>query len=558
VSRRNADESRDNRVLGLLAHCVRNLETHEAQAGCNVVVNLLSQRAPDEIVDVLRDAWAELGRFDKARERFGQVWEAVAKRVPGLARRSLYEAISGPVRSTPRPRMPSYAERAPRVRPPWQTDERSSNDEIRDGSDFRDVLYCMRAIYDRSVEMGGERRRVTFWAHDGSYNRGVFTAFCSDVALGFGGEVMDKWNSDDYATKAVFATFEDDPRVLVVRMLGEDVSQDEAWFEHESFNMNPFNDRAFEREMRTLIADAEITRWTRRNTDAERHARAMETSNPNYPDGIDDLVYRSYSEHGYLVVDAVHNESVVGRVVALDPESEGHLTAVDGRRLGALTGLQVNGHRRIGIATEIIERMAALLAENHGLYLASDVTPKLMTPESIAFFEKQVKEGRAKKIRVYDTKPIDPKYTVMRYVLNDAPPATLRNPWTRRNSDADFRAAERLASTGDPQAQASLRTARLRAGLPVEPFVPPAHLESVLDRHGGFTVVTSGSRIGTNSTLWRPSRVLKRGVEGELTRHEGGRFYQNIKPVVWGYYKVRGYRYPVITFWHELTGERIA
>ena len=574
-------EDRDNRVLGLLAHCVRNLEPHEAQTGCNVVVNLLSQRTPDEIVAALKEAWAELGRFDKARERFAQVWEAVAKRVPGLATRSLDETIRT-ARSTPR-RTRSYEDEEPRYRPPWQTDERACHSDINETSGFRNVLYCMRAIYDRSVELGDERRRVTFWAHDGSYSRGVFTAFCSDAALGFGGEVMEKWNSEGanpYATKAVFATFDDDKQqVLLVRMLGRDVTSDNVWLAHESFNRNPFNDHAFEEDVRALIADAEATPKRRRNSDERLRGLEREAARGDPQAEARVLVERMRA--GELGPENVALAAVLGDEAARQARPDWHATIHQAWR-GELP------------------RSSSRLPQLHFSYVARFSPPAIQSQVARRSLLRNLKDTDERELfRTTDerellrTRLTAIQYRFMRFMAQGDTPAALerlremavigrlpsesdshamnrelaaqRDDFValllgrlRRNSDEDLRKLEREALLGDPQAEASLRSTRLRVGLPVEPFVPPAHLESVLDQHGGFTAVTGGSRVGRNATHWRPGRVLRHGVAGELTRYEGGRFYQNIEPVVWGYYKVRGYRYPVITFWHELTGERIA
>lgn len=136
--------------------------------------------------------------------------------------------------------------------PEWQTDERSSYNEV--GGDRTNKNYALKEIYEFSKEQG-DVIDVTFWAFDGQFGRGVFTAKSNEASLGFGGEVMEDWNSkgaNPYDTIAVFASFGKDNRVKLIRLRGQDVSGENRWFEHSSFNLNPFNDREFVREMRKL------------------------------------------------------------------------------------------------------------------------------------------------------------------------------------------------------------------------------------------------------------------------------------------------------------------
>ena len=80
---------------------------------------------------------------------------------------------------------------------------------------------------------------------------------------------------------------------------------------------------------------------------------------------------------------------------------------------------------------------------------------------------------------------------------------------------------------------------------------------NVIDRHGGFTVVTKGRRQG-ESTLWRPGHVLKETTEGTLVDINPKSFYQLNNDVTKATYKVAGYRYPVILWFDNKSGERIA
>ena len=87
-------------------------------------------------------------------------------------------------------------------------------------------------------------------------------------------------------------------------------------------------------------------------------------------------------------------------------------------------------------------------------------------------------------------------------------------------------------------------------------FTPPEHVDSVIDKRGGFTTETRGKIVGYG-TLWRRGDILRNGVSGILMRYERGSFYQKIEPVTRAYYKVPGYNKLVVIYCDELTGERI-
>lgn len=84
----------------------------------------------------------------------------------------------------------------------------------------------------------------------------------------------------------------------------------------------------------------------------------------------------------------------------------------------------------------------------------------------------------------------------------------------------------------------------------------PPDVVDVRDKHGGFTCETTGKRSGTN-TLWRPGRIIRSFV-GTLISYDEKSFYQQNDDVTRAVYKVSGYRYPVICWFDNKTGERIA
>jgi len=139
--------------------------------------------------------------------------------------------------------------------PPWQTDLRSSYNEV--GFGFTNLNYCKKSIYDKSVENGGKEslERWTIWAFDGSFFRGVFTVFCNTQTLGYAGMAMQEWNegsNSSYNTKAVFASLSDTKELILIRLDGRDVSKEMKKFHHDSTNDNPGNDQEFVRMLSRL------------------------------------------------------------------------------------------------------------------------------------------------------------------------------------------------------------------------------------------------------------------------------------------------------------------
>jgi len=81
---------------------------------------------------------------------------------------------------------------------------------------------------------------------------------------------------------------------------------------------------------------------------------------------------------------------------------------------------------------------------------------------------------------------------------------------------------------------------------------PPAET-NVLDRHGGFTM-----REDDGDTVWRPGHLLKKGTTGTLVSFDEKSFYQTNSNATCATYRVPGYRYPVLIWFDNATGDRIA
>jgi hypothetical protein len=127
-------------------------------------------------------------------------------------------------------------------------------------------------------------------------------------------------------------------------------------------------------------------------------------------------------------------------------------------------------------------------------------------------------------------------------------------------------------------------------------MIPP-EFESVIDRHGGFTIESQMpsymkrhtvfgktlKRLGRfdmvgrresltralkgaqparelpiGQTLWRPGALLKGDTVGRLLAFDEESFYQQNNDVTVALYRVPGYGYPIILWFDNKTGERIA
>lgn len=86
-------------------------------------------------------------------------------------------------------------------------------------------------------------------------------------------------------------------------------------------------------------------------------------------------------------------------------------------------------------------------------------------------------------------------------------------------------------------------------------MIPEKEID-VLDEFGGFTALTKGKNIGI-CTLWRSGRILK-NTTGILQHYYEKSFFQNNNDVTEAVYKVKGYHYPVVLWFDNKTGKRIA
>jgi hypothetical protein len=85
-------------------------------------------------------------------------------------------------------------------------------------------------------------------------------------------------------------------------------------------------------------------------------------------------------------------------------------------------------------------------------------------------------------------------------------------------------------------------------------MIPPNKID-ITDKNHGFTAITTKQ----GDTLWRPIRVLLyKNLYADLQSYDENSFYQLNDNVTKAIYKVRGYRYPIVCWFDNLTLERIA
>lgn len=286
MRRRNPNLKLD-RILGLLAHCVRNADSPtEARQGCELATRMLSQHAPDDVVRVLGAAWQQHSGFPGGPQKLRLVWDDVTRGRPEFSARSFDEVAdvgSGAgqeaddhgfrrrsERATVTP--PPWARHSKFTRrteptdrqeeaPPWQTDKKARSHRIDESAGFANKNYCLREIHRKALEDGGPLLLVTFMTFDGEFGRGGLVAYSSESALGFGGKATEAWVGSGplpYEAKAVFATFAGIPqKALLVRLLGADVADvsDGLWLDYHGDS--PWSDRSFEQAAAALVASAE-------------------------------------------------------------------------------------------------------------------------------------------------------------------------------------------------------------------------------------------------------------------------------------------------------------
>ena len=228
-----------------------------------------SQPSPEEVKkkyrDLARKAHPDVGGTAEAIAQINNANDVLVNSGPDFSRSS--PGASGNAWQSKGPWSPSrpsgghYRPYQSKEQPPWQTDSRSSYNDVPsdnpDGSErpenFRHLNYCMKKIYEHSLQAGA----VSDWtisAFDGAFFRGVFTAKTNEPSLGYAGKVMQTWNSEGanpYPTHAVIAAQKSSNSWKVIQLRGQDVSAQNIVIESEKGGA-PWNDRTFSAKLKKL------------------------------------------------------------------------------------------------------------------------------------------------------------------------------------------------------------------------------------------------------------------------------------------------------------------
>jgi len=137
--------------------------------------------------------------------------------------------------------------------PPWETDWRSTYHEV--GNDHRNLNFNKKYIYEKALEAGSELKKMTIWAFDGNFQRGVFSVWGSNKVYPEMAKAMHIWNShggNPHRTEAILVSEGGDFRIIWIK--GHDVN---IPVNHDSFNQNAFNDQSFVRDLQRIIKNFE-------------------------------------------------------------------------------------------------------------------------------------------------------------------------------------------------------------------------------------------------------------------------------------------------------------
>jgi hypothetical protein len=151
----------------------------------------------------------------------------------------------------------SYKQREAPVTPPWQTDRRSSYNEVNE--DLHDINWAKKTIYEYSIERGSVDRWMIY-AHDGYFFRHGATFMTNKESLPYAAKVVGYWNSNGgnpHNTAAIVAMLESNPdKMLVVLLKGQNVLDKNISYDCEG---SPWNDKYCKKFMEDLIHGVDVT-----------------------------------------------------------------------------------------------------------------------------------------------------------------------------------------------------------------------------------------------------------------------------------------------------------
>jgi hypothetical protein len=113
------------------------------------------------------------------------------------------------------------------------------------------ISECLAAIENESGKNGRETFPYHLWSFDGYFFRLCLSVATNEEILGYAGKMLEKWRiTDFFPVVAIFVSQGHQKRIHLIRERGQDVSSQNRYFEHDSFNDNPSNDQQCVDELR--------------------------------------------------------------------------------------------------------------------------------------------------------------------------------------------------------------------------------------------------------------------------------------------------------------------
>lgn len=117
--------------------------------------------------------------------------------------------------------------------------------------DYTDLNYLKRQMWRLSNQ---SRTEWTIWTFDGAFFRSSVSVYGSPEIFPEMAKAVLQWEDPYYSKNAVFVCRKNSKELLLIWLDGEDVVPPVP-MEHESFNLNPGNDKYFVRELPEKLAE---------------------------------------------------------------------------------------------------------------------------------------------------------------------------------------------------------------------------------------------------------------------------------------------------------------
>jgi len=114
--------------------------------------------------------------------------------------------------------------------------------------DYTNINYIKQHLYDLALETGDQIKRWTIWGFDGHFFRHTVTVEGNPKIFKDMAEAMLVWQTrggNSYPCRAVFVSHASEPKIIYLIYADGKYYDQPIPFKHESFNLNPGNDRQF-------------------------------------------------------------------------------------------------------------------------------------------------------------------------------------------------------------------------------------------------------------------------------------------------------------------------